>query len=150
MCKNRNAICSYLINLFWCCDVRPAQFLIGIASIGWALMLAWPGETFERQTYAMMAVIGHELAWAAMFLFVGFTNLHNVVAEFFRPWPTLVSKFDAFITAVVWITAVVAILLAQSPPPAAIAGEIALAVAAFWLFVRSDLPLIKRRRSTDA
>lgn len=143
-------ICRYFVNLFWSADVRPSQFALGVASILWSVMLFWPGNTFERQTYAAMAEIANEYVWGGAFLAVGTVNLYNVVSAFWKPWPRLVSRFDAFLTFLVWSAAVVSIIVAQSPPPAAIAGEIALAGAAFWIFVRTDLPILKRKRITDA
>lgn len=147
---NTKLLCRYFTGLFWSADVRPAQFMLGVASLLWAVMLIWPGNTFERQTYSVMAGIANEFVWSVAFLAVGLTNLYNVVSAFWKPWPQLLSRVDAFLTVIVWTGAVVSILLAQTPPPAAIAGEIALAGAAFWIFVRTDLPVLKNKRYTDA
>lgn len=140
----------YFVGLFWSADVRPAQFTLGTASIIWAIMLFWPGETFARQTYAVMAHIANEHIWATAFLAVGVANIYNVVSAFWKPWPRFISRFDALLTATVWCAAVVSMLIAVSPPPAAIAGEIAIAITAFWIFVRTDLPILKNKRHTDA
>lgn len=136
-------------DMFWGTDIRPAQIMLGWSSLLWAMMLVWPGDTFARQTYAVMAVIGSEYVWAVAFGFVGLIQLYNSFSAALGELPAWFSKFDSFLSFVVWATAVGSILIAQSPPPAAIAAEIVMAAAAFWIFVRQDLPVMRNRRSTD-
>lgn len=142
-------IVALLRNMFWGTDIRPAQIMLGLSSLLWALMLVHPGDTFQRQTYAVMAAIGSEHAWAAAFVLVGVSQLYNSFISVLPEIPAWFSKFDSFLCFVVWATAVCSILVAQRPPPAAIAGEIVMAFAAFWVFVRQDLPVLKARRSSD-
>ena len=142
-------VVALLRNMFWGTDIRPAQIMLGLSSLLWALMLVYPGNTFERQTYAVMAVLGSEYAWAAAFALVGVSQLYNSFISVLPEIPAWFSKFDTFLCFVVWATAACSILIAQHPPPAAIAGEIVMAFAAFWVFVRQDLPVLKARRSSD-
>lgn len=148
---NRLMMCSKLFgNMFWTTDIRPAQVMLGWSSVIWAVMLVWPGDTFTRQTYAVMAEIAPEPVWAGAFLIVGLIQLYNSFSAVLGgELPAWFSKFDSFLGFVVWAGAVISILVAQSPPPAAIAGEIVMAFAAFWVFVRQDLPVVQKRRVSD-
>jgi hypothetical protein len=126
-------------------DLNATRFTLGLAEILWAVTLLWPGETFGRPTYAVMSHVMNEEAWGLLFLFSGmmqFTLLfqgiyHDKFAVRFAAWNT-----------VLWCYVVASMYLSVSPPPAAISGELALAVAAFWVFIRSGY-VITGRRGTD-
>lgn len=138
-----SSICHYLNFLFWNKDTSVAQFFIGLASMFWAIMLFWPGDTFERQTYWLMAEMMVEHAWALFFLMNGFF----MIIMSTRVW---ILNFWIEITwttisCVLWSASCIAMLLAVYPPPAAISAEISLALAAWWVLVRTDYPGCKER-----
>ena len=137
-------------NLFWSFDIRPAQFILGVAGVLWSLMLFWDGDTFARQTYAGMREIADEHAWATVFFVLGSLSLWHTFAPIHTRLAGTFAKTEALISCAVWSTAMISMLLSQTPPPAAIAGDIAIATAAFWVYVRINLPSALKRRKTDA
>lgn len=58
---------SSISRLIWDTDLIATRFLLALAEMLWAIMLLWPGETFSRPTYAHMAAIMVEQAWAVVF-----------------------------------------------------------------------------------
>ena len=50
--------------LFMHSDLESLRFFIAAASLLWGVMLALPGETFERQTYDLMGSVAPEWVWA--------------------------------------------------------------------------------------
>lgn len=117
-------------------DFIATRITLALAEITWAVMLFWPGDTFARPTYSLMAILSHELVWAFAFLFSGIAQFSIAVtnscntpqAHIFGAW-----------NASLWLVTVGAMLLSVYPPPAAIGGEVALAFASVWIAVR---PLI--------
>lgn len=126
----------YLVYQFWYRDTAAVQFLIGLAGIFWSVMLFWPGDTFERQTYFYMAEFMSEHAWAWFF------GIHGVVMIILSSRVVQFSFwFDVIfmtIGCVLWTGSCIAMLLSVYPPPAAIAAEIALAFGAWWILVRTE------------
>jgi hypothetical protein len=114
-------------------DLIATRMTLAMAELLWAVMLFWPGDTFARPTYEIMGELSPEIAWACAFLFSGIVqaklalsaNRDTVFAHAFGVW-----------NAGLWLVTVTAMLLAVYPPPAAIGGEIALALAAIWVAVR--------------
>lgn len=124
---------SSLSRLIWDTDLIATRFLLALAEMLWAFMLLWPGETFSRPTYTNMATLMNEHAWAIVFACSAITQItiilmndyHSRFARYFAGW-----------NGVLWVYVVVSMLLSVYPPPAAIAGEIALSVVAIWIWVR--------------
>jgi hypothetical protein len=106
---------------------------LAIGEFLWFLMLAWPGDTFGRPTYAVMAHVMPEEAWALVLLVSATIQLTIVVTETYHSYGARV--FAAW-NALLWIFLVVSMLMSVYPPPAAIGGEVALACAALWIWVR--------------
>lgn len=117
-------------------DLISTRLTLAMAELCWCLMLLWPGDTFDRQTYTAMAATASEWTWALIF---GATSaiqfgivlrgcFHSDCARVFATW-----------NAALWCSVVGSMLLSVYPPPAAVGGEIALAVAALWIWAR---PLI--------
>ena len=114
-------------------DLIATRLLLAFAEFLWAVMLFWPGDTFDRQTYALMAELATEEVWACAFGVTSYLQFrivlngrqHTLWAHYFALWNSLL-----------WAVVVGSMLLSVYPPPAAIAGEISLMVAAAWVWVR--------------
>lgn len=114
-------------------DLIATRLTLAFAEFLWAAMLLWPGDTFGRPTYKLMAVVAPEDLWACIFLVTSYLQFYIVLngrqgalwAHYFALW-----------NAVLWAYVVCSMLLSVYPPPAAIAGEIALMAAACWVWVR--------------
>jgi hypothetical protein len=107
--------------------------MLALAEWTWAILLLWPGDTFSRPTYKVLAHVMHEEAWALLFLITAVTQTTIVLTEAFH---SLYAKTFAGLNAVLWGFVVVSMLLSVYPPPAAISGEIALMLGAIWIWVR--------------
>lgn len=119
--------------IIWDSDLVATRLSLAIAEFFWAIMLLWPGTSFERPTYLGMSQIFNEEAWGLVFLLSAVTqlsilllnNYHSLFARYFAGW-----------NATLWLFTVSSMLLSVYPPPAAIGGEIALTMAAIWVYIR--------------
>lgn len=120
-------------------DLIATRLALALAELMWALMLAWPGDTFARPTYSLMRSIAPEAVWATAFLFTSILQYVIVADGAYRTrWAHCFATWNALL----WVTTISAMLLSIYPPPAAIGGEVALMVSAVWIWIR---PLIERR-----
>ena len=120
-------------------DLTNTRVTLAFAEFLWAVMLFWPGDTFNRPAYFMMSNVMSEVAWGFVFLASSMVQLY--IALFNHPnrdWAKVFANWNA----VLWVFVVGAAMLSVSPPPAAMAGEISLACAALWIWFR---PLILDR-----
>lgn len=117
----------------WDSDLIAIRISLFFAEILWAIMLVWPGETFHRATYTLMAALAEEETWAVIFCItavlqlgiVAIDTLHTKFARYFAAW-----------NATLWVYVVFSMLISIYPPPAAIGGDMALAMAAVWVCIR--------------
>jgi hypothetical protein len=114
-------------------DLIGTRVTLGIAELIWALTLFWPGNTFDRPTYEIMSSLFSENIWAFIFLVSGVTQLTIAFSSIFDVW---FAKLFAGWNATLWFYTVVSMYLSVSPPPAAISGEAALAIASLWIWLR--------------
>lgn len=114
-------------------DLVSTRLTLALAEILWAVMLIWPGDTFDRPTYRVMAHVMYEEAWALVFLLSAVTQFSIVIMEQFH---SVFARYFAAWNACLWTFVVVSMLFSVYPPPAAIAGEVALSFAAIWIWVR--------------
>lgn len=117
----------------WDSDLVATRVSLAIGEFLWFAMLVWPGDTFARPTYAYMAKTMPEEAWALLLLMSAATQITIVVTESFHTWQ---ARIFAAWNAALWVYLVISMLLSVYPPPAAIGGEIALACAAVWIWIR--------------
>ena len=117
-------------------DLIATRLSLAIAELLWAVMLLWPGNTFDRPTYFWMSHIGSETVWAFIFLGSGLYQWYIVAAQKVR---TREAEVFACFNAFIWLFTIGCMLASVYPPPAAIGGEISLAIAAFWIAVRPAL-----------
>lgn len=117
-------------------DLISTRLTLGLAELCWAVMLLMPGDTFERPTYTIMSNVAPEAAWMVVFLLSTVLQIAVVITGQFRAhWARIFAMWNA----AMWTFCVGSMLLSVYPPPAAIGGEIALMVAALWVWAR---PLI--------
>ena len=126
-----------LSKALWDSDLICSRLTLAMAEFFWAVMLLWWGSShdlFARPTYKYMDAVMPAEAWGLLLLLsagiqVGILlqdDLHSRFARYF-----------AAINAVTWMyIGVVSPLLSVYPPPAAMGGEFALSVTAFWIWVR--------------
>ena len=114
-------------------DLIATRLALFLAEALWAVMLFWPGDTFERPTYSAMDVVASELVWACAFGISAVLQISIVVyQQCSRLWAHLFAAWNAAL----WLSVVVLMVASVYPPPAAIGGEIALAVSAMWIAIR--------------
>lgn len=114
-------------------DLIATRLTLAVAEFCWAIMLFWPGDTFERPTYSIMGLLAPELAWAVAFLVSGI--LQTYIALYGRCNTVFAHAFGAW-NAGLWVVTVVAMIASVYPPPAAIGGELALMMSALWIGIR--------------
>ena len=49
-------------------NLHSIRLTLAIAEVFWVLALLWPGNTFDRPTYAVMGSILGEFGWSVVFL----------------------------------------------------------------------------------
>lgn len=122
-----------LSKALWDSDLIATRVSLAIGEFLWSIMLLWPGHTFDRPTYKVMALVMGEEAWGFILLLSAATQITIVMGEHLHSLP---SRVFAAWNAVLWIFLVMSMLLSVYPPPAAIGGEISLAFAAIWVWLR--------------
>ena len=137
------AICGMSRALFDS-DLIATRLALFLAEALWAVMLFWPGDTFERPTYSAMEMVAPELVWACAFGISAVLQICIVIyQQCGRAWAHTFAAWNA----VLWGASVVLMFKGVYPPPAAIGGEIALAVSAMWIAIR---PAILQRGERHA
>ena len=122
-----------LRHLMFGIDMEGTRFTLALAACLWSVMLFWSGDTFDRQTYSVMASIADELTWATLFGLQGICAFYSLLAE---KKNRFLFNFDAVLGCLLWSGSCVAMLMSVYPPPAAISAEIAAAFASWWVLVR--------------
>ena len=114
-------------------DLIATRLALFLAEACWAIMLFWPGDTFARPTYGLMGAVASETLWALAFGISSAFQIRIVVyAQCHAPWARAFAAWNALL----WVGTVGLMLSSVYPPPAAIGGELALAVSALWIAVR--------------
>lgn len=117
----------------WDSDLVSSRLTLAFGEFCWTVMLFWPGDTFNRPTYSHMSIVMNEEIWGVIFLLscatqitiVLLDDMHSTFARYFACW-----------NASLWVYTVYSMLASVYPPPAAIGGEIALALSACWIWIR--------------
>lgn len=130
---------SRSIELLYGSDLHATRLLLGVAEFVWALALFWPGDTFGRPTYHVMAQLASEQAWGLVFLVTGVIQFYILLHSSYH---TRFAVAFAGFNAALWIFTVLAMYMSVYPPPAAISGELAMAFGASWVFIRAGVPCI--------
>jgi hypothetical protein len=161
--QTRQRLCHLLLQS----DLRGTRFTLAIGAIFIGLGFCWPTQIFPtaeqiasgqgRHTYALMAQIAPEWAWALAFLAQGLIMAWSLLSGYRTKW---LLWLDAAFGVVLWTAAIGACYLAywrgfdrimDYRPPAIMGGEIAATLASWWVFVRYhfEAPTRQDRRGTD-
>ena len=136
-----------LSRALWDSDLVATRVSLAVGESLWAVMLLWPGDTFTRPSYKVMSHVMHEEAWGLLLLLSSATQLTIVMRDQYHHW---FARLFAGWNAVLWCFLCVSVLLSVSPPPAAIGGELALAFAAFWVWIRPYILNDMERRAYES
>ena len=125
-------------------DLIATRLALFVAEALWAIMLFWPGDTFDRPTYSEMGKLATELVWATAF---GISAVLQICIVIYRQCAKSWAHAFACWNAALWCASAVLMLKGVYPPPAAIGGEVSLAVSALWIAIR---PAILQRGERHA
>lgn len=131
--------------LTWSFDLMGCAF--SVTPIAYKPMTIFPTAAqlaagTGRHTYALMAQMMPEWAWGAAFITQGCLMMHSLL---FERYNSRLLWLDAFFGMVLWTVAISACYLAYwngfaniltYKPPAIMGGEVAAALASWWVFVR--------------
>lgn len=112
------------------------RFTLALAELIWAISLLWEGDTFTRTTYYNMSLVMPENTWGMLFLLTAAIQWFLLLS---RNFSSTFSLVFAGVNATMWIYVCVSMYMSVYPPPAAISGELALAFAASWVFLRTGI-----------
>ena len=126
--------------LFLQSDLYAARFACAMSAFLWSVALLWPGETFARPTYTVLAQVMPETAWALVFLLVSVTQFFIL---FSGKYDDRLAVWFSAINAALWAYVVISMYLSVYPPPAAISGEVVVGWLAMWVYIRSGWRLGK-------
>jgi hypothetical protein len=141
MCK----IKLKLLRIVFYSDLHATRLLLAIAEIIWAVTLFMPGKTFGRPTYHMMEhIIQDENIWAVIWTLSALMQSYILVTgRYHERFAVIFAGFNMLL----WWVVTVSMYLSVTPPPAAISGEVALAIGASWVYLRSGWTPKEYRRS---
>ena len=132
----RTKLINNLSKALWDSDLVATRIVLALSEMFWAVMLLWSGDTFTRPTYALMSKATNEEVWGVLFLVSSITQMSIVLMD------DMYSRFARYFAgwnAALWTYVVTSMLISVQPPPAAIGGEIALALFAIWIWVRPNI-----------
>ena len=122
-----------LAEAFFHSDLIASRLSLFIAELCWAVMLWWPGDTFARPTYSGMAWLMPEWLWGMVFAASSLCQLAVIISQ---AYATPFGRCFAAFNGLLWLYCVMSMLWSVYPPPAAVGGEIALMLAAIWIWAR--------------
>lgn len=122
-----------LSKAFWDTDLVASRLTLSASSFFWAVMLLWPGSSFDRDVYYQMGNILSENMWGFIFLATSAIQF-MIIAK--GDYCSALSRIFAGFSAALWTYIVLSMLISVYPPPAAIGGEIALSLSALWIWAR--------------
>lgn len=127
-----NKLLNAFTKVIWDSDLTASRLTLALAEILWAILLLWPGNTFDRGYYHNMANLAPEDIWGAIFLISSVVQfyiansgrIHTSFARYFAAW-----------NAGLWVL-VISCLASVFPLSASLSGEIALMIIAVWICLR--------------
>lgn len=151
----RRKLTTRIRYLLWHSDLEATRLMLGLSAILWALFLAWSGDLFPtaaevaagrgRMTYAIMGQVMTENQWAALWLLQGSVMLWSLATGARN---TVLMCVDAVLGVLLWSVCVASSFVVYWPsgdflhavmrynPPAAMAGEVGMVLASWWVLVR--------------
>ena len=130
-------------DILWGSDLLASRFFLAMASLTWAFLLFWPGDTFQRPTYTLMGKFATEWVWACLFLVQGGLALYSLL---YKSRNKFLLLGDGILGCILWTGSCVAMLLSVYPPPAAISAEIIAAFMSWWILVRYPVDIEKKTK----
>lgn len=126
-----------LHTIFATADLDLGRAILAIGSLVWAFILLFFGFQFDRPSYSVyMAVIAPQWVWGLMFLLCGVLQVVRVGLNIplTSGWyaclvATLHAWLWCFVSTVLW--------LSLNPPPAMVAGNVALALLSIVILIRA-------------
>ena len=122
-------------------DSTAVRFMLMVAELTWALTLWWYGDTFERPIYQAMALLAPENVWAGILAITGLLQGRFILV---RRYHGRASIAFSIWNVLLWWFLVFGMYASVYPPPAAISGELSLALAASWVLCKTGR-VIKHR-----
>jgi hypothetical protein len=133
-------IASRLWSLVAYSDTTPTRFMLALAATLWAILLAFPGDTFSRPVYRFMAVaVGQdaEMKWCFFWTLHACGMWWRIFSSTPRPfWALAIHGLGVMLFS---CTAIAIFMTLTYPLPAAIAPDIIMALAAGWVLVRTHI-----------
>lgn len=136
-------------------DLKAIRFMLGLGALLIGLGFLWPVPVFPteaqltagtgRHTYTLMAQMAPEWVWGTAFLLQGLIMTWSLILDYRNKY---LLWFDACFGSLLWTLAIGACYLAYWPgvdnfmsyrPPAIMGGEVAAALASWWVFVRYNI-----------
>jgi hypothetical protein len=137
-----------LVRLLFFSDQHATRWTLAFAEFTWAITLLVPGDTFQRPIYAVMEHLIHsEEIWGAIWLFSAMTQFYILVSGNYNDRSAVI--FAGF-NCILWWFCAISLFLSVAPPAAGISGDIALAVASSWIWIRSGWIPLGMRRAPNA
>jgi hypothetical protein len=116
-------------------DLYASRVILAIAELIWAITLLLPEETISRPIYlTMFQGYFNEIQWSVVWFLSCIIQLYILHAGKFH---TKSAVMFAGFNSILWWFATVSMYLSVSPASAAISGELALAISATWIWIRS-------------
>jgi hypothetical protein len=117
-------------------QIKFGRLIIANTAVYWFIFLIWPGQTLYRPAYAGMKAIGSDELWGIIFLILGVLQYLRLEIWVYTGRKALI--IDS-ITAFIWTFVTISMIMSIYPPPAAIAGDISIAMIAIWVWIHARL-----------
>lgn len=118
-------------------NTTQTRFFLALTASFWAGMLAIPGDSFSRPQFGYMRAIAPEGAWMLAFVIYAGATYWRVFADTPRPMAGFVVNGLGLV-----LFAAVAVSIGTlpiTPVPAGAAAHFTIALAALWVFVRTNI-----------
>lgn len=150
--RKSDRLSARLYDLAFKSDLKAIRLMLAVGAVLIGLGFLWPVPVFPtaaqlatgtgRHTYALMAQIAPEWLWGLAFFTQGALMLWSLIFNYHNRYLLWV---DACFGSLLWTLSIGACYLAYWPgfndimsyrPPAIMGGEVAAAIASWWVFVR--------------
>jgi len=151
----RRSVVGRINYLLWHSDLEAIRFTLAMSALMWGVFLAWPGTLFPspdevsvgrgRMTYAIMAQIMPEICWASLWIIQGGVMMWSLLTGVRNRTLLMI---DGALGVLLWSICVGSAFLVYWPkadfltalmiykPPAAMAGEVWMIAASWWVLIR--------------
>lgn len=133
------------------------RLLIALSSLTWAGLLFLPVDIFARKTYELMSKAGPEWLWGVLFMIHGIAAVWALNHENETPLKAKIRfVFDASLGMILWTSSTLLCFashwptqgdwiaqILNYPPPAAMSGELWVAIYSWIYFIFCGSDLIK-------